>query len=161
MENLNKKFEQAIEVNPWEMSQDDFQSFSLEHINETATDFEATRERNLMEAQREVERVFEQVERGGEQENRNLFEVNEARGRENSNIFRGVSEAREVAEWQEYGANFAEYAGRENFISRNENRNRTAESLSREITAVKSQVRTVDFSQKISNLGRAIFGRVA
>ena len=163
MENFNK-FNQENQTSEWEISRGEFQTFSLEYLNqeslESAQENKAEISKNLAEIREGIDEIFEKSrENGGESEFRKM---SVERGRESASVFDGAREARAEAEyWGEYGAGFADFGGRAEFVSRNENRGRTAESLSSEIASVKSQVRNVDFSQKMANFGRAIVGRAA
>lgn len=153
MEKFNK-FEQENGANAWEISQEEFQHFSLEYLNEENHEASQEQAREVAEIRKDVERIFEK-ERGGERQ-----EIRA--GRESENFFSGAKEAQAEAEFfNGYSANFANYGGRSDFVVRNENRTRTAKSLSNEIAGVKAQVRNVDFSQKMANFGRAMFGRAA
>lgn len=162
MEKFNKNIEQEISSNPWEISADEFQSFSLEYLNETAVESLNEREKSADQIRQDLESIFEKSDRENQSEARkDIFQRNTERGRETSNLFSDGFDGEPVEYWQDYGVGFAEYAGRENFIVRNQNRGIDDESLSREISQVKSEVRRVDFSQKMSNLGRAIIGKAA
>lgn len=131
---------------------EEFETLSLEYLNgedrfsgERIAEIEATREKNSFENLEQLNDIYEKIE---------------ASGRENSSFFDGrnreIGENSNVVYFEDYGANFETFEGREGFIVRNENRNRSQEQLSNELQSAKSQVRTVDFGQKLSNFSQAL-----
>ena len=142
MNNQNKFKQNQIEsqVNPWEISDADLNHINLEHLNDNT---EAERVRNEIEQSRDIS-VFhiEGLNQNPETlaDNReavlDIYEKTELAGRENSNIFQERDQELQdnVIYLADYGVGFYnDYESREEFIARNENRERTMKSLNDEI----------------------------
>ena len=164
MNNQNKFKQNQIEsqVNPWEVSDADLH-INLEHLNDNA---EAERVRNEIEQSRDIS-VFhiEGLNQNSETlaDNReavlDIYEKTELAGRENSNIFQGREQEIQgnVIYLADYGAGFdGNYGSREEFIVRNENRERTMKSLNDEIEQIHSIERQEESSVKMRKLGQAV-----
>ena len=136
-----------------ENSFEEFQDFkfdSFESLNsEQQKEIEKTQESSKNEALENLNDIYARAERNAD--------------RENSSFFLHEDEIRNmhITHFEDYGANFETYEGREDKFSLRENQFKTQEQLVQEISTIKSIPQEISAGKRFSNIIRAISGKIA
>ena len=136
-----------------ENSFEEFQDFkfdSFESLNsEQQKEIEKTQESSKNEALENLNDIYARAERNAD--------------RENSSFFLHEDEIRNmyITHFEDYGANFETYEGREDKFSLREKQFKTQKQLGKEISAMKSVRREVPAGKRVLNIVRAISGKIA
>ena len=128
----------------------DFKFDSFEGLNsEQQKEIEKTQESSKNEALENLNDIYARAERNADRENNSFF----LRDDEIQNL--------NIVHFEDYDANFETYEGREDEFSLRENQFKTQEQLVQEISTMKSVRREVPAGQRLSNIIRAISGKIA
>lgn len=136
-----------------ENSFEEFQDFkfdSFESLNsEQQKEIEKTQESSKNEALENLNDIYARAERNTDRENSSFF----LRDDEIQNL--------NIVHFEDYDANFETYEGREYEFSLREKQFKTQKQLVQEISTMKSVRREVPAGQRLSNIFRAISGKIA
>lgn len=147
MENfkINRYENQDSFQNPFE----DFQTLSLEHLNEERQSIEENR------AEREAARSREILD--SREELNKIFERNQESGRENASFFdgRNIEVPQNVVYFEDYGANFETFDGQKGFEYR-PNLNLSQAELAENLENSKKEKRIISLSQRVSTLAQSL-----
>ncbi len=114
--------------------------------------------------QEKIEDAQESLKKEALENLNNIYAQTELKAdRENSSFFLHEDEIRNmhITHFEDYGANFETYEGREDKFSLRENQFKTQEQLVQEISTIKSIPREISAGKRFSNIIRAISGKIA
>ena len=148
--NTNEQDKKSLEQ---ENSFEEFQDFkfdSFESLNpEQQKEIEKSQENLKNEALENLNDIYARTERNADRESNSFF------------LHEDEIRTMHITHFEDYGANFETYEGREDKFSLRENQFKTQEQLIQEISTMKSIRREVPAGKRFSNIIRAISGKIA
>ena len=132
---------------------EEFQDFNLDPLESLdparQEEIEKTQESSKNEALEDLNDIYARAELKADREKGSFF----LRDDEIQNL--------NIVHFEDYDANFETYEGREDEFSLRENQFKTQKQLVQEISTMKSVRREVPAGQRLSNIFRAISGKIA
>ena len=151
-------------INDYNTNEQDKRSFGQENSFEEFQDFKFDSFESLnSEQQKEIEKTQESSKNEALENLNDIYARERNADRENSSFFLRDDEIQNlnIVHFEDYDANFETYEGREDEFSFRENQFKTQKQLVQEISTMKSVRREVPAGQRLSNIFRAISGKIA
>ena len=154
-----------FKINDYNTNEQDKKSLEQENSFEEFQDFKFDSFESLNpEQQKEIEKSQENLKNEALENLNDIYARTERNAdRESNSFFLHEDEIRNmhITHFEDYGANFETYEGREDKFSLRENQFKTQEQLIQEISTMKSIRREVPAGKRFSNIIRAISGKIA
>ena len=154
-----------FKINDYSTNEQDKKSLEQESSSEEFQNFNLGPFESLDPARREEIKKTQESSKNEALENLNDIYARAERNadRENSSFFLHEDEIRNmhITHFEDYGANFETYEGREDKFSLRENQFKTQEQLVQEISTIKSIPQEISAGKRFSNIIRAISGKIA
>ena len=154
-----------FKINDYNTNEQDKKSLEQENSFEEFQDFKFDSFESLNpEQQKEIEKSQENLKNEALENLNDIYARTERNAdRESNSFFLHEDEIRNmhITHFEDYGANFETYEGREDKFSLRENQFKTQEQLIQEISTMKSIRREIPAGKRFSNIIRAISGKIA